>query len=47
MWNWMLETQFQEIKTEAVIAFDGLLNTAMPASLVPVGAGAGRRVVLL
>lgn len=43
----MLETQFQEIKTEAVIAFDGLLDTAMPASLVPVGAGAGRDVVLL
>ena len=47
MWNWMLETQFQEIKTEVVIPFDRLLGTAVPTSLVPVDAGTEQGIALL
>lgn len=47
MWNWMLETQFQEIKTEVVFPFDRLLNTAVRASLRPVSAGTQPGTVLL
>lgn len=43
----MLEMLFQEIKTEVVVPFDQLLNTAMRASLRPVSAGTQSGTVLL
>lgn len=45
--NWKLDMQFQEVKTEVVVHFDRLLNTATRASLVPVSAGTQGDIVLL